>query len=57
MIPQIIFIILLAVGFGMSVILHGKPRTPHNFYSGLIATCITCALLFLGGFFDKLLGK
>lgn len=57
MIPQIIFLILSVVGFGMSIVLHSKPRTPHNFYSGLIATCITYALLFWGGFFDKLLGK
>lgn len=57
MIPQIIYLILAGFGFALSIMMHGKPRKPHNAYSDLVAALISFGLLYWGGFFSGLFGQ
>lgn len=51
-IPQICFIVLIALGLGISLAKHGEPRNDtYNFFSTLIGSLIYVGLLILGGFF------
>ena len=50
--PQLITIILMALGVGLEVASHGKPRTGnHNAVVHLVSTGLTVGLLYWGGFF------
>lgn len=52
--PQIIIIVLQALGLGIALQQHGQPKTgKHNFGTMLVATCINFGLLYWGGFFSK----
>jgi len=50
--PQIIMIILLALGVWQSLMKHGEYRSDekYNFWASLIAAGIEVALLYWGGF-------
>jgi len=48
--PQIIYIVLLALGVGIAWNNHGKATTT-NFWATLVSTAITVGLLIWGGFF------
>lgn len=51
-IPQILMIVIIAMGLGISMVEHGKPKTgKNNFFTSLIASVIEIALLYFGGFF------
>ena len=51
--PQIILIIIYALGLGISLEQHGKPKTgTESFWKSLLATAIIFALLIWGGFFS-----
>jgi len=51
--PAIIFIMLHALGLGINLADHGKPKTGNtNFFLHLgVSACITYPLLYWGGFF------
>jgi hypothetical protein len=49
--PQIIMIVLLALGVGISIASHGKPRPPHHGIASAVGAGVTAALLWWGGFF------
>jgi len=49
--PQIIWIVLTAMGLGISIVKHGEPRSPHNMWASIIGTPLAAALLYWGGFF------
>lgn len=52
-IPQIIFIVLTALGAGISLKEHGQPKKGVNsFWSHFISIIITYTLLIIGGFFN-----
>ena len=56
MLPQIIYLILMGLGLGVSLSDHGKDKTgKHNFFVKFFATMLGLALLYWGGFFDILL--
>lgn len=49
--PQIILIIIMAMGLGIEMMQHGEPETgKHNFWSALLGKGILITLLWLGGF-------
>lgn len=51
-IPQICFIVLIALGLGISLAKHGEYREDkYNFFTTLIGSLIYVGLLILGGFF------
>lgn len=51
-IPQILMIVIIAMGLGISMVEHGTPKTgKNNFFVSLIAYAIEIALLYFGGFF------
>ena len=51
-IPQIIYIVLLAMNLGINLVKHGERRIDkYNFFSALLGTVIPVALLCWGGFF------
>ena len=52
MLPQIIYLMIVAVGLGIALVLHGKPRDGHSFWTQLISSVIALGLLYWGGFFD-----
>jgi hypothetical protein len=52
MIPQILFIIIVMLGAGVTIAKHGEPQKPHNIVTTLIAQVIMHGLLFWGGFYD-----
>lgn len=49
--PQIIYMLLVALSFGVTVAKHGEPRDPHNCLTQLIGIAIVLPLLYWGGFF------
>lgn len=52
-IPQIIYIILLAMNLGVALAKHGQPKnTNYNFVAQLIAVIIEAGVLYWGGFFS-----
>jgi hypothetical protein len=55
MLPQITMIIILCIGFGISLANHGKPRSEENAFIVFVSTVITLAILYWGGFFDCLI--
>jgi hypothetical protein len=50
--PQIIILVLFSLGLLASAHLHGKERTPHNFWVVLISIFIEVSILIWGGFFN-----
>ena len=49
--PQIIAIVLMAIGLVLELILHGETTTrKHNFIVDLIGKMVWVALLYWGGF-------
>ena len=53
MTPQIIYLCLVFVGLLVASNQHGKPKEgKHSVWISLIATSITMACLYYGGFFD-----
>ena len=52
-IPQILIIVIYAVGLLLYAHDHGKPKTGYtNFWVGLFSAFIDVSLLLWGGFFD-----
>lgn len=49
--PQIIYLLLVALGFGVTVAKHGEQRYPHSVWTQLIGMVIVLPLLYWGGFF------
>jgi hypothetical protein len=50
--PQIIMIVLYALGLAVTAEKHGEPRSNHNLGSQAVATAISAGLLYWGGFFS-----
>lgn len=51
--PQVTFIALMALSVGVTLALHGKPRTGnHNVVAALIGAGITTGIVYAGGFFS-----
>jgi len=51
--PQIIFIVLMAIGFNDAVLNHGKEKKRIiNAWASMIAYSLTTGLLYWGGFFS-----
>ena len=50
--PQITLIALFALGLGISLAQHGKPRKPMNAWDSVIGTAATVAILWWGGFWS-----
>jgi hypothetical protein len=50
--PQIIYLAITILGLGYQIANHGKPRSNENAIAALIATAISLALLYWGGFFS-----
>ena len=55
MLPQLIYLALTFFGLGISLAIHGKPRSNENFVVTLISTIIGVGLVYWGGFFDPLI--
>lgn len=49
--PQIVWVILATAGVVLAMVKHGEPRDPFNAWITLIATGLSGALLYWGGFF------
>ena len=49
--PQIVWIVVAAMGLGISLVKHGKMREPYNFWVTLISLGIEVLILYKGGFF------
>ncbi len=50
---QIIYLMLVAVGLGVTIEQYGKPKTgTHTILSALIATALCLWLQYMGGFYD-----
>lgn len=50
--PQITWIVLVSLVLGMTLMLHGQPRTDrHNFWWKLFDALVTAGVLWAGGFF------
>ncbi len=49
--PQIVMIVIIALGLGFSLAKHGQPRENHNLTKDCISTAILLAILWWGGFF------
>lgn len=50
--PQIVWLVLAALGLGMYAAKHGQPRTDsYSFWAALFATAINAYILYAGGFF------
>jgi hypothetical protein len=55
MLPQICYLLLVALGIGIALSEHGKPKEgKHNFLTHLIGVSVGLAILYWGGFFDPL---
>ena len=51
--PAIIYIVITAMGLGISMQQHGQPKTgKHSLWVSLFAIAIMATLLYLGGFFN-----
>ncbi len=58
MLPQIFYLVMVALGLGISLSEHGKPREgKHNLLSAVIANIVLAAILYWGGFFEPLFAK
>lgn len=50
---QIIYLVLICMALGMSLVNHGKPKTgTNNFWISLLSAAIQIGLLYGGGFFS-----
>jgi hypothetical protein len=49
--PQIIMIVIWAIGLTVVALKHGQDQPEYNFWTTLIAVCISCSILIWGGFF------
>lgn len=50
--PQIIFILLYAIGIGANAIQHGEPKQgTYNVWSSILGSSIGLSILWWGGFF------
>jgi hypothetical protein len=55
MLPQIIFIVIVAIELLYVSYMHGKLNSEkYNIFTYLLSACITFALLFKGGFFNDM---
>lgn len=53
MVPQIIVIVLWALGLGYTISKHGDPKIgKHDFWSDLFCIAVYSALLWWGGFWS-----
>ncbi len=51
-IPQVLIILIYAMGLGINLARHGQPKTDtYSFGAALVSTGIVFALLWWGGFF------
>ena len=50
--PQLIYLGLLILGFGVNIGLHGKPQKEYNAWTKLVDVIISLSILYWGGFFD-----
>ena len=59
MIPQIIFLVLMAMSLGMNLAKDGEPKKNDTWSFGwsLLANILMFGLLYWGGFFDVFGGK
>jgi len=58
MIPQLIYIALVLVSFGINLAEHGKPRTgKYNAWISFFSLIIAMTILYYGGFFNPLLNR
>jgi ABC-type dipeptide/oligopeptide/nickel transport system permease subunit len=53
--PQIIFLILIFLNFGLVIAKHGEEQAPYNAGAHLISVIMILSLLYWGGFFDGIL--
>lgn len=52
-VPQIILLVLICFGLGITIVKHGEPKTgKENFYVSFVAQVIYLGLLYWGGFFN-----
>ena len=52
-IPQVVYLVLIALSLGISISDHGKVRVKQeNCVTSIIAAAIQLAVLYWGGFFD-----
>jgi hypothetical protein len=52
--PALIYLVIAAIGLGIAVEQHGKPRKGvHSFWGHLTALSIALGLLYWGGFFGS----
>ena len=56
MVPQIIYLSIVFINLLLTANMHGKERTPYNFWTSLVGTVLGFFLLYWGGFFD-VMGK
>jgi hypothetical protein len=53
--PQYTYLALTLFGLGICLMQHGKPREPLNFGTTVVSSSLIWFLLYMGGFFDRLL--
>jgi hypothetical protein len=51
--PQIVYLSIMFVALLLSAALHGKPRSNINFWTDLVSSALTIALMYWGGFFRQ----
>lgn len=49
--PQVTYIVLTALGFGLTLAKHGQPRDPYNFWHAIFGSGLMFGILYAGGFF------
>lgn len=52
MVAAIILLCLLTMGLTVSLVKHGEPQRPYNFWTTLISLIINLVLLYFAHFFD-----
>jgi hypothetical protein len=52
MTAQIIYLVVVGINLLLTANLHGKERSPHNFWITLVGTSLGILLFYWGGFFD-----
>jgi hypothetical protein len=55
MAPQIMYLVLVGINLLLTANLHGKERSPYNFWFTLIGTGLGILLFYWGGFFDAMI--
>ena len=56
MLPQLIYLLIIVVGFTINCMKHGKPQTGnYNGWLSFLASIITLLILWWGGFFDVMI--